>query len=326
MSVTIDVEEFLTKLAIRNVSRRGDEVDFSCPFPEHRHGDATPSARMNANTGAWFCHGCGRRGNAVTFLAEHHQVSVSTAQRWISKKWQPRPPTPEELLCEIDLLDPTLAPPEEKVEPVSIADFLYLKDVPVVDEYMRGRGFDTGVTAMAGLRAAIDPDRVVIPYYDIDDRLVGFKLRHVADHKPKYINYYFKAAQHLYLGHLARTVAPHHFIVLCEGEFNALAFWQQGIPAVGISGSRISGTQVVLMSRLAGTARDVFLVWDSDAAGIEGLSDAVDKLSKVIRPGRLYVAPPHDEDPNAMLVKGIDLHNTLISNAQSTLTHDLGDF
>jgi hypothetical protein len=52
-------------IAERGGKRTGDEIRFSCVFPEnHSHGDRNPSASFNEDTGLWLCHACGAKGNA----------------------------------------------------------------------------------------------------------------------------------------------------------------------------------------------------------------------------------------------------------------------
>lgn len=83
----VDVVEFLTELGVQRVSKRGDEVYYSCPFDGHVKGDTTPSASMNAVTGGFNCFTCGRHGNAVAFLSELEGVSPIIAQRWIRQRF-----------------------------------------------------------------------------------------------------------------------------------------------------------------------------------------------------------------------------------------------
>ena len=84
----VDVEDFLESLEVENISKATEEeFKFSCPFPGHQHGDQNPSAYMNIDTTAWMCHGCKRRGNAVTFLAEHETVTVMKATRWLHERY-----------------------------------------------------------------------------------------------------------------------------------------------------------------------------------------------------------------------------------------------
>ena len=83
----VNVIDFLDTLDIANINQiSADEVEFSCPFPDHTHGDEKPSAHMNdgssdpEKTTAWRCFGCGRNGNAVTFLAEHDNITKQEAK------------------------------------------------------------------------------------------------------------------------------------------------------------------------------------------------------------------------------------------------------
>ena len=84
----VNAIDFLENLDVANISQStADEVQFSCPFPDHTHGDNTPSAYMNDGskdpdqTTAWKCYGCRRGGNAVTFLAEYQNISKQEASK-----------------------------------------------------------------------------------------------------------------------------------------------------------------------------------------------------------------------------------------------------
>lgn len=57
-------------IAERHGKRTGDEVGFSCVYPDkHNNGDRKPSASFNAAKGVFFCRGCGASGTAAE-LAE----------------------------------------------------------------------------------------------------------------------------------------------------------------------------------------------------------------------------------------------------------------
>jgi hypothetical protein len=74
----LDVADFLRSLGVRNVKRRGNEVSFSCPGPEHRRGDLNPSASMRTDTTQFKCFHCSdefEQGNAATFLVDFLKVT-----------------------------------------------------------------------------------------------------------------------------------------------------------------------------------------------------------------------------------------------------------
>ena len=57
----------------------GDERDLLCPF----HEDKTPSARVNLPKDLYFCHGCGAKGNAVTYLKEARRMTGREAKAYL---------------------------------------------------------------------------------------------------------------------------------------------------------------------------------------------------------------------------------------------------
>ena len=57
----------------------GDERDFLCPF----HEDKTPSARVNLQKDVYFCHACGSKGNAVTYLKEARHMTGREAKDYL---------------------------------------------------------------------------------------------------------------------------------------------------------------------------------------------------------------------------------------------------
>ena len=60
----------------------GNELDFLCPF----HEDKTPSARVNIEKNLYFCHGCGAKGNSVSYLKEARNMTGREAKEYIEGK------------------------------------------------------------------------------------------------------------------------------------------------------------------------------------------------------------------------------------------------
>src|SRR5690606_8447612 len=65
---------------IRNIREATEEINFSCPFPEHKFGDRNPSSFINKKTGQYQCFSCGRHGSLISFIAEYEEISYSEAQ------------------------------------------------------------------------------------------------------------------------------------------------------------------------------------------------------------------------------------------------------
>jgi len=66
------VQEFV------NLKRRGANMIGLCPF----HNEKTPSFTVSPTKGLYKCFGCGKGGNAVSFVMEHEKLSYPEAIRW----------------------------------------------------------------------------------------------------------------------------------------------------------------------------------------------------------------------------------------------------
>lgn len=64
------------------LTKRGSNLVGLCPF----HGEKTPSFNVNPARGIYKCFGCGKGGNAVSFLMELEQLSFIEAIRLLAKR------------------------------------------------------------------------------------------------------------------------------------------------------------------------------------------------------------------------------------------------
>lgn len=63
-----------------NLKRRGANYIANCPF----HNEKTPSFNVNPAKGIFKCFGCGKGGDAVTFIEEYEKFSFTEAIRWLA--------------------------------------------------------------------------------------------------------------------------------------------------------------------------------------------------------------------------------------------------
>ena len=84
------VSDFVT------LKKRGVNYIACCPF----HNEKTPSFVVSPTKGVFKCFGCGKAGNAVTFLMEHEHLSFVDAMKYLGRKYnievQDRELTPEQ--------------------------------------------------------------------------------------------------------------------------------------------------------------------------------------------------------------------------------------
>ncbi|MDX1912612.1 MAG: DNA primase [Saprospiraceae bacterium] len=96
------VEEFVT------LRRRGVNLIGLCPF----HGERTPSFNVNPARNIFKCFGCGKAGDAITFLREHENLTYPEALRWLARKYN------------IEIQEIERSP--EQIAEMQLADSLYI--------------------------------------------------------------------------------------------------------------------------------------------------------------------------------------------------------
>lgn len=79
-----------------SLKKKGVNFMACCPF----HNEKTPSFVVSPAKGLYKCFGCGKGGNAVTFVMEHEKLTYVEALKWVAKKYgitvEEREETPEE--------------------------------------------------------------------------------------------------------------------------------------------------------------------------------------------------------------------------------------
>lgn len=84
------VSDFVT------LKKKGVNYQACCPF----HSERTPSFVVSPSKGLFKCFGCGKGGNAVTFVMEHEKMTYVEALKYVAKKYgievQERELSPEE--------------------------------------------------------------------------------------------------------------------------------------------------------------------------------------------------------------------------------------
>lgn len=352
----VNVVDFLEALDIPNITMaKSDEVRFSCPFDGHGGGDETPSAYMNTGeknakkATRWFCHGCKRKGNAVTFLSEHMHISRTVAASWIKDHWAPGFDKP------VGGIDKEFTDRRERyesertkvVDEIPILSWeMYFQtfgvgwswyaanagDKPEV-AYMFNRGFNPSDLEEWAVGYDSISQRITIPVCDPQGNLVGIKGR--AWDPTRKIKY-------LALGDTTKTRARNDgdvygfepydksrvvfgiekfgkrkTYVMDEGEINVMSFERMGIPAFSIAGSYLSIEQAQIVREYAD---EVILFLDTNAAGnvgIWGRDDIEDDDDESYRGAvamleqfvRVKIAPSHLLDANVLWRTG--RHSTI---------------
>ncbi|MCZ2223791.1 MAG: DNA primase [Chitinophagales bacterium] len=77
----IDIVDIIGEFV--KLKKRGSNYIGLCPF----HNEKTPSFTVSASKELYKCFGCGRSGNAITFLMEHDKLSFVEALKWLANRY-----------------------------------------------------------------------------------------------------------------------------------------------------------------------------------------------------------------------------------------------
>ncbi len=313
-----------------NLKRSGKSFKGLCPF----HREKTPSFFVDPDRGLFYCFGCGKGGNVITFLMEKEGMSFPEAVEYLAKE------------AGIPL-------PERKVIPRSVQSLhqavevahrfyhekLFSPEGKTGLDYLSGRGISVSMARRTELGWAspewdslkkfvekrglplkpfIDTgllienqqtgsvyDRfrggVIIPIRSTSGKVVGFGMR-VLDpgDGPKYINSpdspIFHKSEILFgLSRARQAIRKAEYAVLVEGYFDVLSLWQAGIENVVAScGTAFTPQHANLLARFT---KKVVIFYDGDTAGLKATYRALKSLLRyelVVRIAR----PPEGMDPD----------------------------
>lgn len=90
------------------LKKRGVNYIGNCPF----HNEKSPSFTVSQTKEIYKCFGCGKSGNAITFLMEHDKLSYVEALRWLAKRYN------------IDIEETEQSPQQKEFQ--QIGDSLYI--------------------------------------------------------------------------------------------------------------------------------------------------------------------------------------------------------
>ena len=79
--MTADIVEIVGDFI--TLQKKGTNYQACCPF----HGEKTPSFVVSPSKGIYKCFGCGKGGNAISFIMEHESMSYADALKYVAKKY-----------------------------------------------------------------------------------------------------------------------------------------------------------------------------------------------------------------------------------------------
>lgn len=306
-----------------------------CPF----HGGTGPNFSVVPGKG-FKCFVCGEGGDVFTFLQKHLGMDWPSAVRSVAEKTgivlrevdtrRQEGPDPREPLWEANAAaaeffqrmlwdDPAGAEareylasrdvPPELARRVALG-YMPREAAPFIDHF-RTLGVADQKLVEAGLLVQREGERprprfrnrLMFPILDSSGRHVGFGGRILGPGEPKYLNSpespVFSKGKMVYGLNWARhAIRKADRVVLVEGYFDALRLIGAGIEeTIAPMGTALTDAQAALLVR---STKNVFLLYDSDPAGLKATFRAGDELLRHGASVRV-VTLPEGEDPDTFV-------------------------
>jgi DNA primase len=315
------------------LKRVGADWRGPCPFHQGTHRNFSVSPRRRV----YHCFVCGEKGDVFSFLQKRLGVDWPTSVRMVAQKsgveirevhTRREGPDPREPLWEANavaqayferiLWDDPLGQQardyleQREVDPELAKRFglgFAPREIGLMRASLATLGFDDERQLQAGLlvrpEEASEPrprfrGRLTFPIHDNGGRLAGFGGRLIGPGEPKYLNTAesptFSKGKLLYGLHAARNaIRRAERALLVEGYFDVVRLVGAGIEeVVAPLGTALTPDQAALLARYT---KAVFLLYDSDKAGLKATFRSGDELLKQGVTVRV-VSLPAGEDPD----------------------------
>lgn len=193
-----------------------------------------------------------------------------------------------------------------------------------IKTFLRQKHYSDAFINDSGLVSTKYPDysffanRLMFPIHNKNGDVVAFSARLLEGEGPKYINSressIYKKREELYgFFQAKKRIRTEKKILLCEGNFDVIAFHQAGIDyAVASLGTALTEEQIDLFSRFVDT---VFLFYDDDLAGQKACQKAIFMLRKKDLTVKI-ILPDAGKDPAEILeISGTEALTKLVDKA-----------
>lgn len=294
-----------------------------CPF----HNEKTPSFTVSDTRQFYHCFGCGEGGDSISFIMKKENMDFVEAVKFLANKYgieikegqvKDRYTDEKERLYKINreaarffyknLISNSRALEylrRRQIGPKVIQRFglgyspnswdsiyKYLNNIGYKDEEIEKIGL---IAKRNGNNGYYDRfrNRIIFPIIDTNSRVIGFGGRVMDQTMPKYLNskesIIFNKGEHLYGLNLVSKHSNRQRILLVEGYMDVISLHSKGINyAVASLGTSLTQRQSKLLKRYG---KEVYICYDSDAAGIKATLRAINILLEDNIHPRIIILP-----------------------------------
>ena len=331
------------------LKKRGRNYVGLCPF----HEEKTPSFVVSPEKQIFHCFGCGASGDVIKFLMKIDGMDFKEAITILAQDTGMPLPTfsgkKTDKTEKDNLREAVQAASNFFHEQITKDVLLYLKQRGVtkesIEKFQIGYAPQNGdklIAAMkkkdisqnsllgAGILKKMDDgkiksyfrNRIILPIFDIQGKIVAFGGRIFGKGEPKYLNSpdtpIFLKGNLLYPINIAKEgIRKEKQAIIVEGYFDALILHQSGVQNVVSSmGTSFTDAQAGLIKRYTD---NVCFFYDDDEGGRKGAERAVEICSKKDLTVKIIVEGSGQDPDEIVLKKGKNGILELIGNAKDPL-------
>ena len=339
-----------------HLQKKGSSYFGLCPFHNEKTGSfsVTPSKQM------YYCFGCGAGGNVFTFLMEYENLTFSEALHMLAERSGvelPKQEMSQQARREADKRGRLFEINKEaakyfyslmRTERGKMAmDYFAKRELSQetmqkfglgysdkysddLYKYLRKKGYEDAILKESGLvtiderRGGYDKfwNRAMFPIMDANNKVVAFGGRVMGEGEPKYLNspetMIFNKSRTLYGLYLARK-SRRPQLILCEGYMEVIALHQAGFDnAVASLGTALTSGHANMLKRYA---KDVYLCYDSDGAGVKAALRAIPILKEAGITCKIINMRPHKDPDEFIKALGAEAYQERIDQAENSFMY-----
>ncbi len=291
-----------------DLKRSGSNYMGLCPF----HSEKTPSFSVSPSKSIFKCFGCGVGGDVITFIMKRENLSFPEAVEFLADKYNVRLEVYKDENKEAREKRNRLYEINREAGLHFLKNYqasqkaqLYLKNRMLSDKTIRSYGIGYSKDSWTDLYDHLTKmgykeeellelnliskskngnyidrfrDRVMFPIINRNNRIIGFGARAFGDAKPKYLNSretpIFHKGSNVFNINIISRESTRERIILVEGYMDVISLYNSGINySVASLGTSLTIDQANIIKRMA---KDIYICYDSDNAGINATSRAID--------------------------------------------------
>lgn len=291
-----------------DLKKSGSNYMGLCPF----HSEKTPSFSVSSSKSIFKCFGCGVGGDVITFVMKRENLSFPEAVEFLADKYNVRLEEYKDENKEARDKRSRLYEINREAALHFLKNFqtskkaqLYLSNRMVSAKTIRAYGIGYSKDSWTDLYDHLTSlgykedellelnliskskngnyidrfrDRVMFPIINRNNKVIAFGARGFGDAKPKYLNSQetpiFHKGSNVFNMNIISRESSRERIILVEGYMDVISLYNSGINySVASLGTSLTIDQANIIKKMA---KDIYICYDSDNAGINATSRAID--------------------------------------------------